>query len=131
MKFKLFKKKEKEKTLAEQNKELDEQYKNMLFKTRIQNAEEGKDYNNLPINKNLVLVSETEKNEAEKKKHESQTQSKFVNGVQVGCTVVSTAAAVGLWVKDQKGDCNTTRTEVGKTISTYGKNIIGHFKKQK
>lgn len=128
--MKFFKKKEETKSIADENKELDEQYKNLLLKSRVDNVTNGKDYENLTINKNLVLISEAEKNEAEKKKAESQTQSKFINGVQVGCTVVSTAAAVGLWVKDQT-EGNATRTEVGKTLSNYGRTIIGFFKKNK
>ena len=83
----------------------------------------------MPINKNLVSISEIEKNKAEKKKAESQTQSKIVNGVQIGCTVAGTATTIALWFKDQK-EGNATRTEVGKTIAQYGKNIIGFFKKK-
>lgn len=127
--MKFFKKKEETKSIADENKELDEQYKNMLFKSRVENLSNGKDYENLTINKNLVLMSETEKNEAEKKKAESQTQSKLVNGIQIGCTVVSTAAAVGLWAKEQN-DPSSARSEVGKTIANYGKNIMGFFKKK-
>lgn len=128
--MKFFKtKKEETKSIAEENKELDEQYRNLLLKSRVDNVANGKDYENLTINKNLVLLSEADKNEAEKRKAESQTQSKLVNGVQIGCTVVSTAAAVGLWVKDQN-EGNGARTEVGKTIANYGKTVIGFFKKK-
>lgn len=127
--MKFFKKKEETKSIADENKELDEQYRNLLLKSRVDNVANGKDYENLTINKNLVLLSEADKNEAEKRKAESQTQSKFVNGVQIGCTVVSTAAAVGLWVKDQK-EGNGARSEVGKAIANYGKTIIGYFKKK-
>lgn len=127
--MKFFKKKVKTKSITEQNQELDEQYKNLLFKSRVENISNGKDYENLTINKNLVLISEADKNKAEQKKAESQTQSKLVNGVQIGCTVVSTAAAVGLWAKDQK-EGNATRTEAGKTLSQYGRNIISFFKKK-
>ena len=127
--MKFFKKKEETKSIADENKELDEQYRNLLLKSRVDNVKDGKDYENLTINKNLVLLSEADKNEAEKRKAESQTQSKFVNGVQIGCTVVSTAAAVGLWVKDQT-EGNASRSEVGKTIANYGKTVIGYFKKK-
>lgn len=127
--MKFFKKKEKAKTLAQENKELDEQYKNLQFKNRIANVEAGKDYENLTINKNLVLLSEVEKNEAEKKKAESQTQSKLINVAQVACTVVTTATAVGVFVKDQK-EGNATRTEAGKAFANYGRTIIGFFKKK-
>ena len=127
--MKFFKKKEETKSIADENKELDEKYRNLLLKSRVDNVANGKDYENLTINKNLVLLSEADKNEAEKRKAESQTQSKFVNGVQIGCTVVSTAAAVGLWVKDQT-EGNGARSEVGKTIANYGKTVIGYFKKK-
>lgn len=120
--------KEKVKSLTEQNKELEEQYKLELNKQRLENVKNGEDYKNIPINKNLVHVSEADKNKAEQKKAESQTQSKFVNGVQVGCTVVGTAATIALWHKDQK-EGNATRTEVGKVIANYGKKLMGVFKK--
>lgn len=125
----IFKKKPKEKSIAEQNKELEDAYKLELNKSRVENLKNGKDYENLTINKNLVLISEAEKNEAEKKKAESQTQSKIVNGIQVGCTVAGTAATIALWRKDQK-EGNATRTEVGKTIANYGRNIMSFFKKK-
>ena len=117
--MKFFKKKEETKSIADENKELDERYRNLLLKSRVDNVKDGKDYENLTINKNLVLLSEADKNEAEKRKAESQTQSKFVNGVQIGCTVVSTAA-----------EGNGDRSEVGKTIANYGKTVIGYFKKK-
>lgn len=125
---KFWQKKEKVKTLAEQNEELEQQYKLELNKARLENVKNGEDYKNLPINKNLVHVSEADKNKAEQKKAESQTQSKVVNGVQVGCTVVGTVATIALWCKDQK-EGNATRTEVGKVISTYGKKLMGFFKR--
>lgn len=128
--MKFFKKKVKTKSITEENQELDEQYKNLLFKSRVENISNGKDYENLTINKNLVLISEADKNKAEQKKAESQTQSKLVNGVQIGCTVVSTAAAVGLWAKDQS-EGNAARTEAGKTLSQYGRNILNFFKRNK
>ena len=124
----LFKKKEK--SLAEKNKELDEEYENLLLQTRVDNIKAGQDYQNLTLNKNFVLVTEAKKNEAEKKKAESQTQSKLVNGVQVVCTVVTTASAVAVWHKDQK-EGNATRTEVGKAFAQYGRNILNFFKKNK
>jgi hypothetical protein len=126
---KFWQKKGEVKSLTKQNEELEEQYKLELNKARLENVKNGEDYKNLPINKNLVHVSEAEKNKAEQKKAESQTQSKFVNGVQVGCTVVGTVATVALWHKDQK-EGNATRTEVGKVIANYGKTIIGFFKKK-
>jgi hypothetical protein len=121
--------KKKEKTIAEENQELDEQYQNELYKARLENVKNGEDYKNLPINKNLVSISEIEKNKAEKKKAESQTQSKIVNGVQIGCTVAGTATTIALWFKDQK-EGNATRTEVGKTIANYGRKIIDFVKKK-
>ena len=125
--MKKFWKRNKEKSIAEQNKELEEQYKLELNKTRLENVKNGEDYKNLPINKNLVHVSEADKNKAEQKKAESQTQSKWVNGVQIVSTVVTTGATVMILHKDQK-EGNATRTEAGKAILNYGRKFIGFFK---
>lgn len=124
-----FKKKKEEKAKAEEAKALDAEYKILLYQTRVDNVKNGKDYENLTINKNLVSISEIEKNEAEKKKAESQTQSKLVNGVQVGCTVFGTYTAYKLWKKDTD-EGNATRTEVGKAIATYGRKVIDFVKKK-
>ena len=124
-----FKKRKEAKEKADEAKALDAEYKVLLYQTRIDNVKAGKDYENIPINKNLVSMSEIEKNEAEKKKAESQTQSKLVNGVQVGCTVFGTYATYKLWKKDTD-EGNATRTEVGKTIANYGRNILNFFKRK-
>lgn len=118
----------KEKTLAQQNEELEEQYKLELNKARLENVKNGEDYKNIPINKNLVHVSEAEKNKAEKKKAESQTQSKFVNGVQVVGTAATTVTAIAVLYKDQK-EGNATRTEAGKAFANCARKFIGFFKR--
>ena len=124
-----FKKRKEAKEKAEQVKALDTEYKIQVNQARLDNIKAGKDYENLTINKNLVMMSEIEKNEAEKKKAESQTQSKLVETVQVVTMVASTGAAIKLWKKDQE-EGNATRTEVGKVIANYGRKIIDFVKRK-
>ena len=124
-----FKKRKEAKEKAEQVKALETEYKIQANQTKLDNIKAGKDYENLTINKNLALISEIEKNEAEKKKAESQTQSKLVNATQVVTMVVSTGMAIKIWNKDQD-EGNATRTEVGKMFANYGRQILNFFKRK-